>query len=99
MLDKDPYEVFAIKNYNVEATKGFLTKLKRGLYKAELENNVIIESITELSSHEEDSLTRMTSTALRHGADINFVVHQLEKVKGDMTSFAKSLARALKKYI
>ena len=55
--------------------------------------------INATCSEEEDALTRMTSTSLRHGADIHHVVQQLEKVKGDMTSFAKSMARALKKYI
>ena len=41
----------------------------------------------------------MISTALRHGADISFIVHQLEKTEGDMTCFARSLSRALKKCI
>jgi uncharacterized Zn finger protein (UPF0148 family) len=41
----------------------------------------------------------MLSTALRHGADINFVVHQLEKTEGDLSSLSKVLARSLKKYI
>jgi ribonucleoside-diphosphate reductase alpha chain len=42
---------------------------------------------------------RMISAALRHGADIKFVVEQLQKTHGDMTSMTKSIARALKKYI
>lgn len=47
-----------------------------------------------------DALCRVISTALRHGADISFVVHQLEKTKtGDLYSFSKILARILKKYI
>jgi hypothetical protein len=46
-----------------------------------------------------DALCRMISTSLRHGSDISFVVHQLEKTKGDLLSFAKVLARGLKKYI
>ena len=41
----------------------------------------------------------MVSTSLRHGADISFVVHQLEKTKGDLVSLSKVLARTLKKYI
>ena len=69
------------------------------MYKAVLEDDSEISPINATCSEEEDALTRMTSTALRHGADIHYVVQQLEKVKGDMTSFAKSMARALKKYI
>jgi hypothetical protein len=46
-----------------------------------------------------DALCRMISTSLRHGSDIAFVVHQLEKTKGDLMSFAKVLARNLKRYI
>ena len=55
--------------------------------------------INATCSAEEDALTRMTSTSIRHGADIHMVVQQLEKVRGEMTCLAKSMARALKKYI
>jgi ribonucleoside-diphosphate reductase alpha chain len=58
-----------------------------------------LSPINATCSEEEDALTRMTSTALRHGTDIHMVVQQLEKVKGGMHCFAKSMARALKKYI
>jgi len=44
--------------------------------------------------------TRVISLALRHGAPINYVVEQLQKDKdADMFSFAKVIARVLKKYI
>jgi len=46
-----------------------------------------------------DALTRLISTSLRHGCDIAFIVHQLEKTSGDLQSFSKVLARTLKKYI
>ena len=45
-----------------------------------------------------DALTRMISTALRHGADISYVVQQLEKTQGGLVSFSKVMARTLKKY-
>ena len=50
-------------------------------------------------SDEQESLTRMISTALRHGADIEFIVTQLTKAEGNITSFAKAIARTLKSYI
>ena len=40
--------------------------------------------INATCSAEEDALTRMTSTSIRHGANIHMVVQQLEKVRGEM---------------
>ena len=99
----DPYEIFGGKNGFISRNvkKGILIKFLRpkGVYKAILEDGLELCPVNATCSEEEDALTRMTSTALRHGACIQYVVQQLEKVKGDMTSFAKSMARALKKYI
>ena len=71
----------------------------KGVYKAILEDGLELSPVNATCSAEEDALTRMTSTSLRHGADIHMVVQQLEKVRGEMTCLAKSMARALKKYI
>ncbi len=99
----DPYEVFAGKNGFIDkkVKNGKVTKLGRpkGVYKAILENGLELSPINATCTAEEDALTRMASTALRHGADIHMVVQQLEKVKGDMHCFAKCMSRALKKYI
>jgi ribonucleoside-diphosphate reductase alpha chain len=44
--------------------------------------------------------TRLISLALRHGADVQYVVEQLQKEKeADMFSFSKCLARVLKTYV
>jgi ribonucleoside-diphosphate reductase alpha chain len=79
------------------------TKEARGKYKIYLsdksENKLTVDKLNDKETGDEAALTRMISTALRHGADIQFVVQQLEKVKGDMTNFSRSVARALKKYI
>lgn len=103
LLEGEPYEVFAGKNGFIDkkVKEGTITKLNRpkGVYKASLEDGLELSPVNATCSEEEDALTRMTSTALRHGADIHMIVQQLEKVKGDMHSFAKSMARALKKYI
>jgi ribonucleoside-diphosphate reductase alpha chain len=103
MHEGDPYEIFAGKNGFIGKSikSGILIKFMRpkGVYKAILEDGLEISPVNSTCSEEEDALTRMTSTALRHGACIQYVVQQLEKVKGDMTSFAKCMARALKKYI
>ena len=103
MHEGDPYEIFAGKNGFIGKSikDGILIKFMRpkGVYKAILEDGLEISPVNATCTEEEDALTRMTSTALRHGACIQYVVQQLEKVKGDMTSFAKCMARALKKYI
>lgn len=46
-----------------------------------------------------DSLTRLVSCSLRHGAPLNFIIEQLQKAHGPMTTFSKVLARCLKKYV
>jgi ribonucleoside-diphosphate reductase alpha chain len=101
LLNNEPYEVFAGLNGHVKksAKVGEIIKLKRGHYKAMLEHDVEIPSIADYSNDEEEALTRMTSTAIRHGADISFIAHQLEKVDGPMNSLARAMSRSLKKYI
>jgi len=105
LLGGDPYEVFAGLNLEngeplikSKEHDGTLKKLNRGKYVfkgGEEEFN-----LSNIHNHENgDALCRMVSTSLRHGADISFVVHQLEKTKGDLVSLSKVLARTLKKYI
>lgn len=94
-LDGKPYEVF-VHEYVVEdgkSRKGKLTKKKQGIY---LFDDVEIN--TEMTD-EQAAITRLVSTSLRHGADIKYIVEQLNKCEGDLFSFTKALARVLKKYI
>ncbi|HUW43662.1 MAG TPA: HNH endonuclease, partial [Bacillota bacterium] len=96
--NNDPYEVFAGKNGNISKKykNAILRKAKRGQYKLILDEENNVENIIDFEDAEEEAMTRMISTSLRHGADISFIVHQLEKTKGDLTCFAKSVARTLK---
>jgi ribonucleoside-diphosphate reductase alpha chain len=106
LMDGEPYEVFTGTNENSDGaafipksvTSGKITKNSRGNYS--LVNGEDKYNLTNgHSDSNADALTRMISTALRHGADISFIVHQLEKTEGDMTCFARSLSRVLKKCI
>lgn len=100
--DGSPYEVFAGKNGHIDpkVKKGIITrKLKPKCYKAVLEDDTEISPVTIACDENEEALTRMVSTALRHGAETKFIHEQLLKVQGDMNIFAKALARALKHYI
>ena len=102
LIGDEPYEVFAGKNGNIRRNLkvGNIRKVKRGKYSLLEENGeIILDSISENISDEQEAITRLISSNLRHGCDVIFVVHQLEKVKGDLLSFAKALGRVLKKYI
>ena len=103
LLHNKPYEVFAIPFEVAKGYKnGFLSKTKSGVYNliASLdEKSTIHTDVTGNMSDTEAALTRLISTSLRHGADIKFIVEQLNKTHGDLFSFSKVIARVLKKYI
>lgn len=102
--DGTPYEVFAGKNgcVNKKIKKGKIIRKKKNFYKFEDEDgDTELAPITAVMSDMEESISRLTSGLLRCGADMNFIVGQLEKVGGDteLHNFGKCLARSLKKYI
>ncbi len=104
LLGNDPYEVFAMKQNSLHlpthVKNGKLVKEKSGLYNLETKDGWVLADIRKFfESDEQEALTRMISTALRHGADIEFVVSQLIKSEGTITSFAKAIGRTLKTYI
>ena len=101
MLDGQPYEVFAGKNGFISkaAKHADVTKLKRGHYRAEFDDGVVVEDLNAHITDEEAGITRLLSLSLRHGADIKHAVSVLERVPGDMQNFARSISRALKKHI
>lgn len=105
LIGHDPYEIFAFPKTGIQIhhkfKKGKLIKVKKGIYNLDInDGDIILENITTLfGSNEQEALTRMVSTALRHGADIGFIVEQLQKSEGTIVSFAKSVARTLKTYI
>jgi len=98
LLEGSPYEVFCVKGHVENDKKGELVKLTKGKYVL-ITKDSELELSDLLDDDAENALMRMISAALRHGADIKFVVEQLQKTHGDMTSMTKSIARALKKYI
>ena len=100
----DPYEIFAGQSDAVKKNmkSGIIYKVKRGQYALSNSSNPkdrIHDDISKFVTEDQEALTRMISTSLRHGADVNFVVHQLEKTEGDLQGFSKAIARILKKYI
>lgn len=104
LLDNDPYEVFAMKQSHLHLPKnlkkGKLVKEKSRTYNLETNDGWVLKNVNSFfESDEQEALTRMISTSLRHGADIEFIVSQLIKSEGNITSFSKAIARTLKKYI
>jgi ribonucleoside-diphosphate reductase alpha chain len=100
LIDGKPYELFAIEGSNgKKLTTGKIIKHKRGCYDVILDDGHEYKNITDNTTPEEDVLTRMISTSLRHGVPIHYIVEQLQKIEGDMFGFAKCISRALKKFI
>ena len=98
MLDNKPYEVFAVPYFTNEENLE-LVKIKQGRYDLFKDKETYSEDVTSEMNNEEEIITRLISTSLRHGADIKFIVEQLNKSHGDITSFSKAIARVIKKYI
>lgn len=100
LLEDKPYEVFCIKDVDwpKDVTEGNIIKKSRSTYTLESSEHSI-KNIANWMTDEEAAITRLISTSLRHGADIKFVVEQLNKTHGDMQSFNKVIARTIKKYI
>ena len=96
LLNDKPYEIF-IENRELPQGKGKMIKVSRGNYK--FVQNGYEQLITAEMTDEQAAITRLASTSLRHGADIKFLVEQLNKTPGGLFSFTKGLARVLKKYI
>lgn len=104
LMGDDPYEVFAFKTKLIHLPtsikEGTLTRIKRGHYNLECADGLIIENIAEnFETDEQEALTRLISTSLRHGTPINFIFEQLNKAEGNITSFSKAIGRTLKKYL
>ena len=97
-----PYEIFGghLNGFGIKnpIKKGKITKLKSGQYALEMDD-FTIEDFSKQFTPTEQILFRMTSTSLRYGVPLQFVVEQLQKATEDITSMGAAAARVLKKYI
>lgn len=99
-LGKDPFEVFAIRHPHIDQDEGVIIKRGGGVYDLQLPNGNIIKDFTNnYNGENEEALTRILSLALRHGADLKYVVEQLSKSRANLTSFGKVTNRVLKKVL
>jgi ribonucleoside-diphosphate reductase alpha chain len=101
LYENKPYEVFVIRkdiHYFTEK-EGIISKLNKKQYDIQQKDSEVGWIMTEALSDNEATITRLVSTALRHGTDIKFITEQLNKTQGDLTNFGKAIARVLSKYI
>ena len=112
LLDGKPYEVMGGLSNLIEIPRGkaegILVKHPRktinSIYDLKVGTNgdtiIIKDLVKAFDNPNHSAFTRMISLGLRHGANIQYVVEQLQKDKdSDMFSFAKCIARILKNYI
>lgn len=97
LMEGKPYEVFAI-DWFTDKSEMTLKKVGNGRYDLVLKGEIFSEDVTSEMSDEESALTRMISTALRHGSSIDFIVEQLNKSHGSVVSFSKAISRVLAKF-
>ena len=112
LMDGKPYEVMGGLSNLIEIPRdkaeGTLIKHPRktmnSIYDLRVGTNggtvVIKDLVKAFDNPNHSAFTRMISLGLRHGANIQYVVEQLQKDRdSDMFSFAKCVARVLKTYI
>jgi len=105
LLENKPYELFAFNvnkdNFILNSSyKYSIVKIESGKYSLSSEDgSFAYGTITEQLTEDQAAITRLISTSLRHGADIKFIVEQLNKIDGDLTSFTKAMSRILKAYV
>ena len=112
MMDGKPYEVLGGKSEFIEIPSSYdsgkITKRSRktmpskyDLHFGENGSEVVVKDIVKVFDNPDYAgFTRVISLALRHGAPIQYIVEQLQKDRdAHLFSFARVVARVLKKYI
>ncbi len=102
LVNGKPYEIFCGKPKNIDigkVEKGYIEKEARSRYSLHIGEDVILRDISDIFTDTQGSITRLVSTLMRHGVDIQYIVQQIEKSDGVITSFSKAISRVLKKYI
>jgi ribonucleoside-diphosphate reductase alpha chain len=112
LMDGKPYEVMGGLSNLIEIPRdkveGILVKNPRktmnSVYDLKVGKNgetiIIKDLVRAFDNPNQSGFTRIISLGLRHGANIQYVVEQLQKDRdSDLFSFAKCIARILKSYI
>lgn len=103
LLENEPYELFAglvdAVDISKKIIKGKLIKIAQNKYSFQTDDIIINDVVKIFNNPTEGAITRLVSTSLRHGVDTRFLTTQLFKTDDQLNTFAKALARVLKKYI
>ena len=110
LLDGKPYEIFGgnasfldlPKKYKQGKIKKRIFKSQNAKYDLYLEDaELVFKDIVSVFNNPNNlAFARMVSLGLRHGAEVKFMVEQLQKDKtSSMFSFSKCISRILKQYI
>lgn len=105
LLGERVYEVFALDNKQAGINDGMVGKIIKmkeldgsKIYNFE-SGPLLIRKLNAYEDSEASLVTRLISTALRHGTPLEFVVDQILDSKTLINSFPKAIAKALTLYI
>jgi len=102
-LDDRPYEVFAIPNtgeskLSKKLKEAKIVKQRRGVYKLiSIENEILIDNLSDYMIENEQNSTRMLSSLLRHRVEPGFVAQTILKF-ATINSFHQVIAKVLQTY-
>jgi len=104
LMEGKPFEMFAGAVDDVCIPKkiedGFIKRQGTKHYSFEYDDEVLINNIGKsFYNKEHDAFARSISLHLQSGVPLDEVLIMLNKAEGDVTHFAKVLARTLKKYV
>ncbi len=105
LIDNIPYEVFVFNEESTNVPTGLKTativKQKSKFYNLVKDDGTVVvtDILNEMRYPEQGFVTKLISLSLRHGADIKFVLAQLDDEFGNITDLSKVLARIFRKYI
>lgn len=101
LIDSAPYEVFAFNlpdDVKVPCN-GKTIKQKKGHYNFICEDGTLRNIQEAAVKKEEQTLTRLVSGMLRHGAKPEWVIDQIDKCDLEIVSFGKAISRTLAKFV
>jgi ribonucleotide reductase alpha subunit/intein/homing endonuclease len=103
LLNGQPYEVFGGKmnglDFKFSKKHGKIIKVKKGVYRLEIGEELVVENFQEQFDPEEQFLFRFISQSLRYGVPLEMTLSQLQKSNNDITSLPTATARVLRKYL
>jgi ribonucleoside-diphosphate reductase alpha chain len=101
LLKGKMYEVFAFQaEAHVKATRGIITKAKKGQYNFTSSEGLIIDNLQSASIHDDERLlTRLLSGMMRHGVNPKYIYEQIDKCELAVVHFGTAVKRVIKKYL